>query len=124
MKKIVLMVLALVVMAGMSFAKDKAPKAQKINGFITDAKCAKAGKSGDDHAGCSKKCIEGGEAAVLVTDDKKILSIENAAAVKGHEGHHVSVKGHVTGDSIHIDKVSMLKAAKAPKQKDEHKHGM
>lgn len=120
MKKIALMVLALVVMAGMSFAKDKAPKAQKINGFITDAKCAKAGKSGDDHAGCAKKCIEGGEAAVLVTDDKKILNIENAAAVKGHEGHHVSVKGHVTGDSIHIDKVSMLKTTKTTKQKGEH----
>jgi uncharacterized protein YxeA len=123
MKKIALMVLALVVMAGMSFAKDKAPKAQKINGFVTDAKCS--AKAGEAHADCAKKCIEKGEKAVFVTDgDKKILNIENADAVKGHEGHHVSVKGHVNGDKIHIDKVSMLKAPKAAKQKDEHKHGM
>lgn len=119
MKKIALIVLAVAFTASMSFAKDKAPKppkAQKVTGYVTDAKCAKAGKAGEDHAACAKKCIEGGEAAVLVNDkDHKILTIENADAVKGHEGHHVTVTGVVKGDSIHVDKVAMGKAPKAPK---------
>jgi len=39
------------------------------------------------------------------------LSVENPAALKGHEGHHVQVKGHVDADkgSIHITEVKMLK---------------
>jgi hypothetical protein len=41
---------------------------------------------------------------VLVTDtDKKVLTVENADALAGHEGHHVSVKGTVTGDSINVE---------------------
>jgi hypothetical protein len=119
MKKIALVVLALAFMASVSIAKDKAPKppkAQKVAGYVTDAKCAKAGKAGEDHAACAKKCIEGGEAAVLVTDkDHKTLAIDNADAIKGHEGHHVTVTGVVTGDSIHVEKVAMGKAPKAPK---------
>ena len=128
MKKIALFVAAFAFMAGMSFAQDaksETPKADSIKGWITDAKCAKMGKSGAEHAGCAEKCIKGGQAAVLVTDsDKKVLNIENADAVKGHEGHHVNVMGHVNGDSVHVDSVSMLEEPKAAKQKDVHKHGM
>jgi hypothetical protein len=119
MKKISLVLLSVAFLASMSFAKDKAPKppkAQKISGYVTDAKCAKASKAGEDHAACAKKCIEGGEAAVLVSDkDHKVLSIANADAVKGHEGHHVTITGVVTGDSIQVSKVAMGKAPKAPK---------
>ncbi len=111
MKKIALVVLALAFMASVSIAKDKS---QKVSGFINDAKCA--AKAGDAHADCAKKCIDGGEKAVLVTDkDHKVLAIDNADAIKGHEGHHVTVTGHVNGDSIHIEKVAMGKAPKAPK---------
>ena len=117
MKKIALIVLALAFMVSVSVAKDKAPKAQKVTGYVTDAKCAKANKAGEDHAACAKKCIEGGEAAVLVNDkDHKILAIDNADAVKGHEGHHVTVTGVVTGESIHIEKVAMAKEAKSDKK--------
>jgi hypothetical protein len=116
MKKIALIVLAIAFMASVSVAKDKAPKppkAQKVSGYVTDAKCAKAGKAGEDHAACAKKCIEGGEAAVLVGDkDKKILTIDNPDAIKGHEGHHVTITGVVTGDSIHVNTVAMAKAKK------------
>lgn len=112
MKKIALLVLAAAFLATVSVAvaKDKAPKPSKIAGYVTDAKCAKAAKGGEDHAACSKKCVEGGEAAVLVTDkDKKVLAIDNQDAIKGHEGHHVTVTGVVTGDSVHITKVDMAK---------------
>ena len=114
MKKLGFIVLAFAFMASMSFAKDKA---QKVTGYVTDAKCAKADKAGEGHAACAKKCIEGGEKAVLVTDtDKKVLNIENADAVKGHEGEHVTITGKVTGDTVHVDKVSVVKAPKAPKK--------
>jgi hypothetical protein len=117
MKKIALIVLAVAFLATVSIAKDKAPKAQKISGYITDAKCAKADKAGADHAACAKKCIEGGEKPVLVTSDKKILNIDNPDSTKGHEGDHVTVTGVVTGDSVHINKIAVSKAPKAKAEK-------
>ena len=130
MKKVALTLLAVAFLASMSLAKDDKDKdkgtgkAQKISGYVTDAKCAAA--KGDatasaDHAACAKKCIEGGEKAVFVTDkDHKILAIDNQDAVKGHEGHHVRVTGHVSGDSLHVDSLAMLKQPKAKAQKGEH----
>jgi len=112
MKKIALLVLAAAFLATVSIvaAEDKGGKSTKIAGYVTDAKCAKAAKAGEDHGACAKKCIEGGEAAVLVTDkDKKVLAIDNQDSIKGHEGHHVTVTGVVTGDSVHITKVDMGK---------------
>ena len=32
----------------------------------------------------------------------------NQDALKGHEGHHVAVTGHIKGDSIHVESVKML----------------
>ena len=47
--------------------------------------------------------------AVVVTDgDNKVLAVDNADALKGHEGHHVAVTGEVKGDSIHVESVKML----------------
>ena len=60
-------------------------------------------------ADCTKKCLEKGAKMVVVTDgDQKILAVENPDALKGHEGHHVAVSGHVTGDSLHVMSVKML----------------
>ena len=39
---------------------------------------------------------------------EKVLTVENPDVLTGHEGHHVAVTGKVTGDSIHVDSVSML----------------
>lgn len=126
MKKIALTLLAVAFLATISLAKDdKAPKAksEKMSGWVADAKCASAKGSQADHAACAKKCIEGGEKAVFVTDkDNKVLAIDNQDAVKGHEGHHVNVTAHVTGDSIHIDKLTMAKEKAA--DKGDKKSGM
>ena len=40
--------------------------------------------------------------------DQKVLNVDNPEALKGHEGHHVAVTGHITGDSIHVESVKML----------------
>ncbi len=128
MKKFALMLLAMAFLATISVAQNATPapkaKAQKINGWISDAKCAAKG-SAASHAVCAKKCIGSGTAAVLVADKgKSVLKIDNQDAVKGHEGHHVRVTGTVTGDTLHVNSVAMLKQAKTAKKAAEHKSGM
>ena len=92
-------------LASFSFAGDKA---DTVNGWVSDAKCGAKGANAGA-AACTKKCLEAGEKMVVVTDgDQKILNVENPDALKGHEGHHVAVSGHVTGDSIHVMSVKML----------------
>ena len=46
---------------------------------------------------------------VIVTDgDQKILMVDNPDALKGHEGHHIAVTGHMGKDSIHVESAKML----------------
>ncbi|HUM05229.1 MAG TPA: hypothetical protein VLT90_07195 [Terriglobales bacterium] len=97
-----LAVVSLVVTA--SFAGD----ATTVNGWISDSKCGAKGAH-EGAAECTKKCIEGGASMVVVTDgDQKVLTVKNPEALKGHEGHHVAVTGHVEGDTIHVDSAKML----------------
>jgi hypothetical protein len=106
MKKTVLVVLGLFLCSMIAMA---APKDSSWDGWISDSKCGVKGANAA-HAQCAKKCIDGGEKAVLVTDkDQKVVAIENPAAVAGHEGHHVKVTGTMTDSgSVHVDKVTML----------------
>ena len=87
---------------------DDMGKATTVNGWVSDSKCGAKGANAGA-AACTKKCLEAGASAVVVTDgDNKVLAVENADALKGHEGHHVAVTGHVKGDSIHVESVKML----------------
>ena len=79
--------------------------ASTLTGYVTDAKCAKAGKAGDDPAGCAAKCIEGGEAAVLVDADGNIHPIANQDKIAGYEGKKVDVTGSETDGGITIESV-------------------
>jgi hypothetical protein len=110
MKKLLLICLALCVvflLVAVVAAEDMG-KAQTVNGWVSDSKCGAKGANAGA-AACTKKCIEAGASAVLVTDDdNKVLSVDNQDALKGHEGHHVAVTGHVKGDSIHVESVKML----------------
>lgn len=133
MRKIALTLLALAFLAAVSAAqndksaapKAKAEKAQKISGWITDEKCASAKGTEASHIDCAKKCIDSGIPAVFVSDKgKKIYKIDNQDAAKAHAGHHVKVAAHVTGDSMHIESVTMLKQPKPAAQTGEHKPGM
>src|SRR5256885_886877 len=80
--------------------------ADSWTGWVTDAKCAAGGKSGADHAACSKKCIEGGSPAVLMVDGK-VVKIANQDKIKGHEGHNVTVTGKLEGDTLTIASLKM-----------------
>ncbi len=78
-----------------------------MTGYIVDEKCGVKGAHEGAEA-CAKKCAEAGAAMVFVSDqDKTVLKLDNPDAVKGHEGHHVSVKGSVKGDTLHIDQLAM-----------------
>lgn len=112
MKKLMVAALALC-MSGAAFAKgDKdtgmGPE-KKIKGIITDAKCAKVKMA--SNADCAKKCIENGEKAVFVPDKGgQVWDIQNPDAVKGHEGHHVTLDANVNAkdNSVHVISVAML----------------
>jgi hypothetical protein len=86
------------------FAADE----QTVNGWVADSKCGVKGANAGAEA-CTKKCLEAGAKMVVVTDtDQKVLTVSNPDALKGHEGHHVAVTGHVDGDSIHVESAKML----------------
>lgn len=106
MKKLGLATCLCVLMCVPAFAKDS-----KWAGWISDSKCGAKGANAA-HEACTKKCVESGEKPVFVTDkDGKVLPIENPDAVKDHLGHHVEVKGSLTGGgAVHVDSVSMLAA--------------
>lgn len=94
----------LFVVATPLFAAD----AQTVKGWVSDSKCGVKGANAAA-AECTKKCIKEGASMVVVTDgDQKILTVENPDALKGHEGHHIAVTGHVDGDKIHVESAKML----------------
>ena len=109
MKKLLLLCLAfavaIFVVTSVAFAADEATT---VKGYVSDSKCGAKGanaKAGE----CTKKCVQAGEKLVVVTDgDQKVLAVDNPDKLTGHEGHHVAVKGHVSGDSIHVESVDML----------------
>jgi hypothetical protein len=86
MKRFITVASMLVMFAGLSFAAE-------YTGYVTDAKCAAGGKSGAAHAACAKSCIKGGEAAVIVTADGKVLQVSNQDKVTALAGEKVKVTG-------------------------------
>jgi len=109
MKKLLVFCLALAialfVVASVSFAADEATT---VKGYVSDSKCGAKGANAKA-AECTKKCVQAGAKLVVVTDgDQKVLAVDNPDKLTGHEGHHVAVKGQVSGDSIHVESVEML----------------
>ena len=81
--------------------------AENWKGTVTDSMCSTKHVAGTkDDVECAQKCMKMGDKAVLVVGDK-VYKIENQDAVKDHIGHKVNVTGTMTGDTIHIDKVTM-----------------
>src|SRR5580692_9405721 len=82
--------------------------AESWSGVISDSSCGakhKAGTAAD--AKCAAMCIKDkGASAVFVSDDK-VYKIDNQDAIKGHEGHKVTITGKMDGETIHVDSVKM-----------------
>ena len=105
MKRAVVTFVAFAFLATIALSQQKAPG---MTGWVTDAKCA--AKGGDlSNADCAKKCAERGEKLVFVSDqDKKIMSVANQDALKGHEGQHVMVTGKVADGALTVDSISAI----------------
>jgi hypothetical protein len=120
MKRLVHVTLAVcLVLSFSAFAGDKA-KEVKVHGWVTDPMCAKSGdKAKMADSDCAKKCAEkDGKLAFVNMEDGKVWMIENNDAVKGHEGHHVSINGHANADAgtLHVLKISMVEDKKDQKK--------
>jgi len=55
-----------------------------------------------------RKCIKEGAKMVVVTEDDKVLTVENPDKLQGHEAQHVEITGHLRGTSLHVESVKML----------------
>ena len=109
MKKVLVLCLALCFVFALSAAAfDDMAKTTTVNGWVSDDKCGAKGANANAEA-CTKKCLAAGAKMVIVTDkDQKVLTVDNPDSLKGHEGHHIAVTGHVTGDNIHVESAKML----------------
>jgi hypothetical protein len=79
--------------------------AADFNGYVIDQNCSsKAGMRGNVE--CANKCIKGGSAAVLVTEDGKVYKFADQAKVLDYAGKKVTVTGRLKDDTITVAKVS------------------
>ena len=84
--------------------------AAEWTGFISDAKCAAKRGESEGHAGCAKKCIGGGDSAVLVAQGK-VYTLDKQDDAKKLAGEKVLVKGTASEDGASIKVDSIAKAA-------------
>ena len=109
MRKVLAICLAVCFVFALSaLAFDDMGKSATVNAWVSDAKCGAKGANAGAEA-CTKKCVAAGEKMVLVTDgDNKVIAVENQDALKGHEGHHVTVTGTMGKDSMKVASVKMM----------------
>jgi hypothetical protein len=80
--------------------------ADSWEGVISDAKCGKAHAEKLNEK-CVQSCVKGGQAAVFVTSEGKVLKIHNPEAVAEHLGHKVTLTGKLMDGAVHVDSVKM-----------------
>ncbi len=99
MKKLMTVIFALGLLASMSLIAQDTMKQDNMKASSTSTKAASiTGKISDD-------------GKTFVSDkDGKSWNIGNPDAVKGHEGHHVTLKAHVAADTGTVEVVSLKMA--------------
>jgi hypothetical protein len=108
MKKILMSCAAVSVLFFVVAMAVAADQSIVVNGFFSDSMCSAKGANAR-HAPNMTKYLGKGAKAVIVTDgDNKVVAVDNPDALKGHEGHHVSITGTMNGDSLHVDSLKMI----------------
>lgn len=104
MKKLMAILFALTLMTSLSLvAQDTMPQDSTKSNTSTKA-ASITGKISDD-------------GKTFVSDkDGKSLTISNPDVVKGHEGHHVTLKAHLSADGTAVDVVSLKMAGDSMKK--------
>src|ERR1700758_2820099 len=78
--------------------------AAEFKGFVQDQKCS-AQPAMKNNAQCAKRCIQGGDAAVLVAQDGTVYKIANQEKIVAHAGENVTVTGSVKDGTITVQDV-------------------
>jgi hypothetical protein len=111
-KKIIVLTLAAMLLLQVAIAASAKTKQITVTGWVSDEGCgALHTKPGGED--CVLKCLRGGahvghpewkpQRMVFVTDeDQKIWIVVNPKALKGFEGKHVSITGHLNTASKKI----------------------
>jgi hypothetical protein len=100
--------------------QDSRGKTITVQGTLIDTSCYFAeGQKGDDHDGmkaCGKDCLNSGEPAGVLVDDKVYVLIFPAKAFADYVGKVVEIKGEAYGDNlIHPKKAVVVdKTGKKP----------
>jgi len=98
MKKLMMMIFAFGLLTSLSLAAQDTMKQDNTKASTTTKAASLTGKISED-------------GKTFVSDkDGKSWSIDNPDAVKGHEGHHVTLKAHVSADAGTVDVVSLKMA--------------
>ena len=101
MKKLMTMVFALGLLTSMSLIAQDTMKQDNMKAGDSAKAASVTGKISDD-------------GKTFVSDkDGKSWTISNPDSVKGHEGHHVTLKAHVSADKNEVEVVSLKMAGGA-----------
>ena len=85
--------------------------AEKWTGTLSDAKCGVAHADASEKSmKCVESCVKGGVAPVFVVNGK-VLKIDAGSKDKimSHLGHKVMINGKLTGDTVMVKSVKMVK---------------
>jgi hypothetical protein len=124
MKKLIVAAVAVALLCVVVASAGEKAASNTMQGWVSDVMCGAKGANAG-HAECTKKCAEGGQMLVFVSDaEKKVWTVDNPETLKGHEGHHVAVTGHAdaTKGSVHIENVEMIAEASPDKGKNDGAH--
>lgn len=115
MKKITMLVSALLVLGCMSWAADKS-----FVGVISDSHCgAKHAEASEKAAGCVAKCVSGGAKYALVSQGKVYQLDPQDKVSSDLAGKSVMVKGTLSGDTISVSSVEAHTSAKRASKKEK-----
>ena len=124
MKRLLTLLFAFVITASLSMLAQEPSSNQGSTG---DKKVDKAEKKEAKAAAKDKSMSltgwvkeQDGKTVFINDKDKQAWNIENMDAVKGHEGHHVELKGSADASTnqIQVSSVKMLKGDKGSMKKD------
>lgn len=81
--------------------------AASMVGWISDSSCGASNGNGSAAArDCAKRCIEGGAAAVFVSEaDQKVYKLDGKVDPKKHVNYKVQINGEVAGDTIKVTEI-------------------
>ena len=109
MKFCCILSISLALLWGTAQAEQSDGSSEQFTGWITDAKCAKAGHyKGESH----RKCIAAGEAVVFVNEaDKAIYVISNADGVEDNVGKRVTLSAKFKEEALEAEAVTVIVGA-------------